>query len=55
VAGHSLTRKPRINVRTLEKREQGRGAKPNPLAAALVLLVGKYPDTLKRLEKVAAG
>jgi len=32
---------------------QGR-AKPNP-QAALVLLVRKYPDTLERLEKVAAG
>ncbi len=34
--------------------EQGR-AKPNPQAAALVLLVRRYPDTLERLEKVAAG
>ena len=44
----------RINERTLEKWEQGR-AKPNPQAAALVLLVRKYPDTLARLEEVAAG
>jgi len=44
----------RINERTLEKREQGR-AKPNPQEAALVLLVRRYPDTLERLEKVAAG
>jgi putative transcriptional regulator len=43
-----------INERTLEKWEQGR-AKPNPQAAALVLLVRRYPDTLERLEKVAAG
>jgi putative transcriptional regulator len=43
----------RINERTLEKWEQGR-AKPNP-QAALVLLVHRYPDTLERLEKVAAG
>src|SRR5260370_8473876 len=49
-----FARKLRINVRTLEKWEQGR-AKPNPQAAALVLLVSKYPDTLERLEKVAAG
>jgi hypothetical protein len=28
--------------------------KPNPQAAALVLLVQRYPDTLERLEKVAA-
>ncbi len=34
--------------------EQGR-AKPNPQAAALVLFVRKYPDTLQRLEKLAAG
>ena|SRR5436853_2283532 len=49
-----FARKLRINERTLEKWEQGR-AKPNPQAAALVLLVRKYPDTLKRLDKVAAG
>jgi putative transcriptional regulator len=47
-----FARKLRINERTLEKWEQGR-AKPNPQAAALVLLVRKYPDTLERLEKVA--
>src|ERR1700674_1157066 len=47
-------RKLRINERTLEKWEQGR-AKPNPQAAALVLLVRRYPDTLQRLEKLAAG
>jgi putative transcriptional regulator len=49
-----FARKLRINVRTLEKWEQGR-AKPNPQAAALVLLVRRYPDTLERLDKVAAG
>ncbi len=48
-----FARKLRINVRTLEKWEQGR-AKPNPQAAALVLLVRRYPDSLERLEKVAA-
>jgi len=47
-----FARKMRINERTLEKWEQGR-AKPNPQAAALVLLVRKYPDTLERLERVA--
>src|ERR1700674_2045963 len=46
-------RKLRINERTLEKWEQGR-AKPNPQAATLVLLVRRYPDTLQRLEKLAA-
>ena len=49
-----FARKLRINERTLEKWEQGR-AKPNPQAAALVLLVRKYPDTLARLERVAVG
>ena len=44
----------RINERTVGKWEQGR-AKPNPQAAALVLLVRKYPDTLDRLERVAVG
>ena len=49
-----FARRLRINERTLEKWEQGR-AKPNPQAAALVLLVRKYPDTLERLERVAIG
>jgi len=49
-----FARKLHINERTLEKWEQGR-AKPNPQAAALVLLVRKYPDTLRRLEKLAAS
>ncbi|MGC1414111.1 MAG: helix-turn-helix domain-containing protein [Candidatus Acidiferrum sp.] len=48
-----FARKLRINVRTLEKWEQGR-AKPNPQAAALVLLVRNYPDTLDRLDKLSA-
>jgi len=47
-----FARKLRINERTLEKWEQGR-SKPNPQAAALVLLVRRYPDTLLRLEKLA--
>ena len=47
-----FARKLRINERTLEKWEQGR-AKPNPQAAALVLLVRRYPDTLQRLETLA--
>jgi putative transcriptional regulator len=49
-----FARKLRINVRTLEKWEQSR-AKPNPQAAALVLLVREFPDTLERLDRVAAG
>lgn len=48
-----FARKLRVNERTLEKWEQGR-ARPNPQAAALVLLVRKYPDTLDRLEKLTA-
>ncbi|SPF42238.1 Antitoxin igA-2 [Candidatus Sulfotelmatobacter kueseliae] len=49
-----FARRLRINERTLEKWEQGR-AKPNPQAAALVLLVRRYPDTLARLDEVAGG
>jgi putative transcriptional regulator len=49
-----FARKLRINERTLEKWEQGR-AKPNAQAAALVLLVRRYPDTLARLDAVAEG
>jgi putative transcriptional regulator len=49
-----FARKLRINERTLEKWEQGR-AKPNPQAAALLLLVRRYPDMLRRLETLAAG
>lgn len=48
-----FARRLRINERTLEKWEQGR-AKPNPQAAALVLLVRRFPDTLARLDEVAA-
>lgn len=49
-----FARKLRVNERTLEKWEQGR-ARPNPQAAALMLLVRKYPDTLGRLDELAAG
>ena len=48
-----FARKLRVNVRTLEKWEQGR-ARPNPQAAALVLLVRQFPDTLDRLDRLAA-
>jgi putative transcriptional regulator len=47
-----FARRLRINERTLEKCEQDR-AKPNPQAAALVLLVRRYPDTSARLEVAA--
>ncbi|SRR6266536_6332842 len=43
-----------VNPRTLERWEQGR-SKPNDQAAALILLVRKYPDTLRRLETLAAA
>ena len=41
-----------VSPRTLEKWEQGR-AKPNDQAAALILLVRKFPDTLTRLKQLA--
>ena len=41
----------RVNVRTLERWEQGR-SKPNDQAAALILLVRRFPDTLDRLAAV---
>src|SRR4029077_17661435 len=44
-----FARKMRINERTLEKWDQGR-SQPNPQAAALILLVRMYPDTLARLD-----
>lgn len=43
-----------VNPRTLERWEQGR-SKPNEQAAALIWLVRRYPDTLKRLESLAAS
>ena len=42
-----------VNPRTPERWEQGR-SKPNEQAAALIWLVRKSPDTLKRLESLAA-
>ena len=41
----------RVSLRTLEKWEQGRVV-PNGQAAALILMVRKYPDTLRRLEEI---
>lgn len=41
----------RVSPRTLENWEQGR-AKPNAQAAALILMVKKYPDTFKRLQSL---
>lgn len=41
----------RVSLRTLEKWEHGETS-PNDQAAALILMVRKFPDTLKRLEKL---
>jgi putative transcriptional regulator len=41
----------RVSTRTLENWEQGR-AKPNAQAAALILMVRKYPDTLEKLHSL---
>lgn len=42
----------RVSVRTLENWEQGR-AKPNAQATALIHMVRKYPDTLKKLQSLS--
>ena len=41
----------RTSLRTLEKWEHGISV-PNDQASALILMVRKYPDTLKRLEDI---
>lgn len=41
----------RVSPRTLEKWEQDETT-PNDQAAALILMLKKYPDTLKRLEEI---
>jgi putative transcriptional regulator len=41
----------RISARTLENWEQGR-ARPNAQAAALILMVRRYPDTLVKLQSL---
>lgn len=40
-----------VNPRTLANWEQNR-SQPNDQAAALILLVRKFPDTLQRLKKI---
>jgi putative transcriptional regulator len=42
-----------VNLRTIERWEQGR-SQPNEQAAALILLVRRYPDTLDRLASLGA-
>lgn len=49
-----FARKLRINRRTLERWEQGR-SKPNDQAAALILLVRRFPDTFDRLEAIGTS
>lgn len=46
-----FARRLRVNPRTLERWEQGRG-RPNEQAAALILLVRRFPDTVDRLETI---
>ena len=41
----------RVSTRTLENWEQGR-AKPNAQAAALIMMVRQYPDTLDKLSSL---
>ena len=41
----------RVSTRTLENWEQGR-AQPNAQAAALILMVRRYPDTLSKLQSL---
>ncbi len=43
----------RVSTRTLENWEQGR-AQPNAQAAALILMVRRYPDTLRKLQSLDA-
>lgn len=43
-----FARRLRVSARTLENWEQGR-AKPNAQAAALIMMVRQFPDTLEKL------
>jgi len=44
-----FARRLRVSPRTLENWEQGR-ARPNAQAAALILMVRRFPDTLDKLQ-----
>jgi putative transcriptional regulator len=46
-----FARRLRVSARTLENWEQGR-ARPNAQAAALILMVRKFPDTLEKLSEL---
>jgi putative transcriptional regulator len=39
----------RVNLRSLENWEQGRGGGPRGPAATLIRLASKYPDTIERM------
>lgn len=49
-----FARRLRVSSRTLENWEQGRSV-PNAQAAALILMVRAYPDTLARLGSLSGG
>ncbi|MCW9015045.1 MAG: helix-turn-helix domain-containing protein [Gammaproteobacteria bacterium] len=46
-----FARRLRVSTRTLENWEQGR-ARPNAQAAALIMMVRQYPDTLEKLSSL---
>lgn len=46
-----FARRLRVSTRTLENWERGR-ARPNAQAAALILMVRKFPDTLDKLSEL---
>ena len=46
-----FARRIRVSTRTLENWEQGR-AKPNAQAAALIMMVRQFPDTLDKLSSL---
>ena len=46
-----FARRLRVSTRTLENWEQGR-ARPNAQAAALILMVRQFPDTLDKLSEL---
>ena len=46
-----FARRLRVSTRTLENWEQGR-AKPNAQAAALIMMVRQFPDTLDKLSSL---
>jgi len=46
-----FARRLRVSTRTLENWEQGR-ARPNAQAAALIMMVRQFPDTLEKLSSL---